>query len=72
MFISFYNLFEIFEWNYSILWIFNIWCWFYNVLVISNFELRDVNFIGFLFYIWSIIYMIMYCLIYVFVGWFDN
>jgi hypothetical protein len=26
-------------------------CWFYNVLVISNFELHDVNFIGFLSYI---------------------
>jgi hypothetical protein len=25
-----------------------LWCWFYNVLVISNFELYDVNFIGFL------------------------
>jgi hypothetical protein len=25
--------------------------WFYNVLVISNFELHDVNFIGFLSYI---------------------
>jgi hypothetical protein len=49
-----------------------LWCWFYNVLVISNFELHNVNFIGFLFYIRSIIYMIMYCLIYVFAGWFDN
>jgi hypothetical protein len=49
-----------------------LWCWFYNVLVISNFELHDVNFIDFLSYIWSIIYMIMYCLIYVFVGWLDN
>jgi hypothetical protein len=47
-------------------------CWFYNVLVISNFELHDVKFIGFLSYIWSIIYMIMYCLIYIFVGWLDN
>jgi hypothetical protein len=28
-----------------------LWCWFYNVLVISNFELHDVNFIGFLSYI---------------------
>jgi hypothetical protein len=26
-------------------------CWFYNVLVISNFELHNVNFIVFLFYI---------------------
>jgi hypothetical protein len=26
-------------------------CWFYNVLVISNFELHDVNFIGFLSYV---------------------
>jgi hypothetical protein len=26
-------------------------CWLYNVLVISNFELHDVNFIGFLSYI---------------------
>jgi hypothetical protein len=26
-------------------------CWFYNVLVISNFELHDINFIGFLSYI---------------------
>jgi hypothetical protein len=28
-----------------------LWCWFYNVLVISNFELYDINFIDFLFYI---------------------
>jgi hypothetical protein len=28
-----------------------LWCWFYNVLVISNFELHDVNFISFLSYI---------------------
>jgi hypothetical protein len=28
-----------------------LWCWFYNVLVICNFELHDVNFIGFLSYI---------------------
>jgi hypothetical protein len=28
-----------------------LWCWFYNVFVISNFELHDVNFIGFLSYI---------------------
>jgi hypothetical protein len=28
-----------------------LWCWFYNVLVISNFELHDVNLIGFLSYI---------------------
>jgi hypothetical protein len=45
---------------------------FYNVLVITNFKLHDVNFIGFLSYIWYIIYMIMCCLIYVFVGWLDN
>jgi hypothetical protein len=49
-----------------------LWCWFYNVIVISNMEMHDVNFIGFLYYIWSIIYMIMYCLIYVFVEWLDN
>jgi hypothetical protein len=23
-----------------------LWCWFYNILVISIFELHDVNFIG--------------------------
>jgi hypothetical protein len=40
--------------------------------VISNFELYDVNFIGFFSYIRSIIYMIMYCLIYVLVGLLDN
>jgi hypothetical protein len=26
-------------------------CWFHNILVISNFELHDVNFIGFFSYI---------------------
>jgi hypothetical protein len=28
-----------------------VWCWFYNILVISNFELHYVNFIGFFCYI---------------------
>jgi hypothetical protein len=28
-----------------------LWCWFYNVLMVSNFELYDVNFIGFISYI---------------------
>jgi hypothetical protein len=28
-----------------------LWCWFYNVIVISNMEMHDVNFIGFLYYI---------------------
>jgi hypothetical protein len=28
-----------------------LWCWFDNVHMISNFELHDVNFIGFLSYI---------------------
>jgi hypothetical protein len=28
-----------------------LWCWFHNVLVISKFEMHDVNFIGFLSYI---------------------
>jgi hypothetical protein len=32
---------------------------FYNVLVISNFKIHDVNFIGSLSYIWSIIYMVI-------------
>jgi hypothetical protein len=40
--------------------------------MISNFEMHDVNFFDFLLYIWSIIYMIMYCLIYVFVEWLNN
>jgi hypothetical protein len=26
-------------------------CWFYNIFVISNFELHDINFIGLFFYI---------------------
>jgi hypothetical protein len=28
-----------------------LWCWFYNVFVISNFEMFDVNFIGLISYI---------------------
>jgi hypothetical protein len=28
-----------------------LWCWFHSVIVISNFELYDINFIGFLSYI---------------------
>jgi hypothetical protein len=71
MFICFCNLFVIFETRifYEFL---ILRCWFYNILAISNFELHDVNFIGFLSYISSIIYIIMYCLIYVFVGWLNN
>jgi hypothetical protein len=72
MFISFCNLFAILSETRIFYDFLILWCWFHNILVISNFELHDVNLIGFLSYIWSIIYMIMYCLIYVFVGWLGN
>jgi hypothetical protein len=56
IFISFCNLFAILSETtvFYEFWIF--WYCFYNVLVISNFELHYINFIGFLSYIWSISY----------------
>jgi hypothetical protein len=52
MFICFCNLFVIFFSETRIFYEFLILrYWFYNVLVISKFELHDVNFIGFLSYI---------------------
>jgi hypothetical protein len=58
--------------GYDVDFFFKLCCWFYNVLVISNFELHDVNFIGLFFYIWAIMYMIMYFLFYFFVGRLSN
>jgi hypothetical protein len=40
--------------------------------LLISFELHDINFIDFLSYIWAIMYIIMYFLIYVFVGWLGN
>jgi hypothetical protein len=33
---------------------------FYNVFVISNFELYDINFLGIILYIYKIIYFLYY------------
>jgi hypothetical protein len=45
---------------------------FYNVFVIYNFELYDDNFVGIIFYILGIIYMIIYFLFDWFIERFDN
>jgi hypothetical protein len=45
---------------------------FYNILMISNFNMYDVNFVYIIFYIWAIIYMIIYFLFYWFVKRFNN
>jgi hypothetical protein len=47
-------------------------CWFYSVIVISNFKLYDANVISIFFYIWYIIYVLIYFLFYWFIGQLDN
>jgi hypothetical protein len=51
MFICFVTYFQFFSETRIFYEFLILRCWFYSVLVISNFELHDVNFIGFLSYI---------------------